>query len=59
MTNKKDEQAAAASPDLASVFSCGMLRMEFYMEMIHSLDSIGVVDMSPGQGQYFNRGLLT
>ena len=36
--------------ELESVFTCSMLPLEFYMEMIHSLSSVGIVDSSPAQG---------
>ena len=40
----------AEAGELESVFSCSMLPAEFYMEMVHSLSAIGVVDVSPAQG---------
>ena len=36
--------------ELESVFSCSMLPVEYYMEMVHSLSCIGIVDASPAQG---------
>lgn len=48
--NSKAEDAAAEAGELESVFSCSMLPVEYYMEMVHSLSAIGVVDVSPAQG---------
>ena len=41
---------AAGAGELESVFSCSMLPVEYYMEMVHSLSCIGIVDASPAQG---------
>ena len=47
-TSEPDGSAGAG--ELESVFSCSMLPQEYYMEMLHSLAAIGVVDASPAQG---------
>ena len=47
-TSEPDD--CAGSGELESVFSCSMLPLEYYMEMVHSLGAIGVVDVSPAQG---------
>lgn len=41
---------SVATGELESVFSCSMLPVEYYIEMVHSLSAIGVVDVSPAQG---------
>lgn len=45
-----DPEGSAGAGELESVFSCSMLPQEYYMEMLHSLATIGVVDASPAQG---------
>ena len=48
-TNPED---SAAAGELESVFRCSMLPAEYYMEMMHSLSAIGIVDVSPAQGPH-------
>ena len=47
-TSQPDDSTGGG--ELESVFSCSMLPVEYYMEMVHSLGAIGVIDVSPAQG---------
>ena len=48
-----DADDEAALGELETVFSCGMLPLEFYSDLLHMASASALIDVSPAQGQVF------
>ena len=51
-TSNADADEAALG-ELETVFSSGILPLEFYSDLLHMASAAALIDVTPGQGQVF------